>query len=297
MLKDITIGQHIPGHSILHRCDPRLKLVATIAYIVVLFVAPNPLGLALSILLLAALYKVAQIPGKMILKSLKPIVPIVIFTAVLNLFFVTGQGEPLVHFWVLNIYIEGVKYAILLAVRVCALIAGTSLLTYTTSPIVLTDAIESLLRPLAKLHFPVHELAMMMTIALRFIPTLIEETEKIMNAQKARGAMLDSGTFTQRIKALVPILIPLFISAFRRADELAMAMECRCYHGGEGRTKLSELHYQSRDYLAYLSGAALLAVMIVLRQLAVGTVLTCLFCFIVYLPLRRLSGKSRKRSR
>ena len=141
MLKDITIGQHFPGHSILHRCDPRLKLVATIAYIVVLFVAPNPLGLALSILLLAALYKVAQIPGKMILKSLKPIVPIVIFTAVLNLFFVTGQGEPLVHFWILNIYVEGVKYAILLAVRVCALIAGTSLLPYTTSPIVLTDAI------------------------------------------------------------------------------------------------------------------------------------------------------------
>ena len=248
MLKDITIGQHFPGHSILHRCDPRLKLVATIAYIVVLFVAPNPLGLALSILLLAALYKVAQIPGKMILKSLKPIVPIVIFTAVLNLFFVTGQGEPLVHFWVLNIYIEGVKYAILLAVRVCALIAGTSLLTYTTSPIVLTDAIESLLRPLAKLNFSVHELAMMMTIALRFIPTLIEETEKIMNAQKARGAMLDSGTFTQRIKALVPILIPLFISAFRRADELAMAMECRCYHGGEGRTRLKQLKFTGEDF-------------------------------------------------
>ena len=222
MLKDITIGQHFPGHSILHRSDPRLKLVATIAYIVVLFVAPNPLGLALSILLLAALYKVAQIPGKMILKSLKPIVPIVIFTAVLNLFFVTGQGEPLVHFWILNIYVEGVKYAILLAVRVCA--------------------------PLAKLHFPVHELAMMMTIALRFIPTLIEETEKIMNAQKARGAMLDSGTFTQRIKALVPILIPLFISAFRRADELAMAMECRCYHGGEGRTRLKQLKFTGEDF-------------------------------------------------
>lgn len=166
----------------------------------------------------------------------------------LNLFFVTGQGEPLVHFWILNIYTEGVKYAILLAVRVCALIAGTSLLTYTTSPIVLTDAIESLLRPLAKLHFPVHELAMMMTIALRFIPTLIEETEKIMNAQKARGAMLDSGTFTQRIKALVPILIPLFISAFRRADELAMAMECRCYHGGEGRTRLKQLKFTGEDF-------------------------------------------------
>ena len=187
MLRDITIGQHFPGNSVLHRCDPRLKLVATIAYIVVLFVAPNPLGLALSIALLAALYKVAKIPGKLILKSLKPIVPIVLFTAVLNLFFVTGEGEPLVHIWVLKIYGEGIRYAILLTVRVCALIAGTSLLTYTTSPIVLTDAIENLLRPLAKIHFPVHELAMMMTIALRFIPTLIEETEKIMNAQKARG--------------------------------------------------------------------------------------------------------------
>ena len=265
MLKDITIGQHFPGHSILHRCDPRLKLVATIAYIVVLFVAPNPLGLALSILLLAALYKVAQIPGKMILKSLKPIVPIVIFTAVLNLFFVTGQGEPLVHFWVLNIYIEGVKYAILLAVRVCALIAGTSLLTYTTSPIVLTDAIESLLRPLAKLHFPVHELAMMMTIALRFIPTLIEETDKIMNAQKARGAMLDNGSMMERVKALVPVLIPLFISAFRRADELAMAMECRCYRGGDGRTRLKVLRCTRQDYI----------------DLAV-----CIVCFMVILSSR-----------
>ena len=247
MLKDITIGQHFPGNWVLHRCDPRLKLVATIAYIVALFVAPNPLGLALSIALLAVLYRVAKIPGRMILKSLKPIVPIILFTSVLNLFFVTGQGEPLVHFWFINIYVEGIKYAILLSVRVCALIAGTSLLTYTTSPIVLTDAIESLLRPLAKVHFPVHELAMMMTIALRFIPTLIEETEKIMNAQKARGAMLDTGTFSQRIKALVPILIPLFISAFRRADELAMAMACRCYHGGEGRTRLKQLKFTAED--------------------------------------------------
>ena len=251
MLRDITIGQHFPGNSVVHRCDPRLKIIATIAYIIVLFIAPNPLGLALSIGLLALLYRIARIPGRMILKSLKPIVPIILFTAVLNLFFVTGQGEPLVHFWVLNIYAEGIKYAVLLAVRVCALIAGTSLLTYTTSPIVLTDAIESLLRPLAKLHFPVHELAMMMTIALRFIPTLIEETEKIMNAQKARGAMLDSGTFTQRIKALVPILIPLFISAFRRASDLALAMEARCYHGGEGRTQMKPLRYQTRDYAAY----------------------------------------------
>ena len=267
MLRDITIGQHFPGNSVLHRCDPRLKLVATIAYIVVLFVAPNPLGLALSIALLAALYKVAKIPGKLILKSLKPIVPIVLFTAVLNLFFVTGEGEPLVHIWVLKIYGEGIRYAILLTVRVCALIAGTSLLTYTTSPIVLTDAIENLLRPLAKIHFPVHELAMMMTIALRFIPTLIEETEKIMNAQKARGAMIDNGTFTQRIKALVPVLIPLFISAFRRADELAMAMECRCYHGGEGRTRLHVLHFASRDYVALVLGCVITAAVIILARL------------------------------
>ena len=247
MLRDITIGQHFPGNSLVHRFDPRLKLVLTIAYIVLLFAASNPLGLTLSILFLAVMYRVAKIPGKMIVKSLKPIVPIILFTSVLNLFFVTGQGEPLVHFWFINIYAEGIKYAILLSVRVCALIAGTSLLTYTTSPIVLTDAIESLLRPLAKVHFPVHELAMMMTIALRFIPTLIEETEKIMNAQKARGAMLDTGTFSQRIKALVPILIPLFISAFRRADELAMAMECRCYHGGEGRTRLKQLKFTAED--------------------------------------------------
>ena len=248
MLRDITIGQHFPGNSILHRCDPRLKLVGTLAYIVVLFVAANPVGIALSIALLAFLYSVAKIPFKMILKSLKPIVPVIIFTAVLNLFFLTGE-TPLFHWWIFTIYPEGVRYAILMAVRVMALIAGTSLLTYTTSPIVLTDAIENLLRPLGRLHFPVHELAMMMTIALRFIPTLIDETEKIMNAQKARGAMLDTGSFMQRVKALVPILIPLFLSAFRRADELAMAMECRCYRGGDGRTRLKVLRCEKQDYI------------------------------------------------
>ena len=247
MLKDITIGQHFPGNSVLHRCDPRLKIVATIAYIVVLFVASNPLGIALALALLAALYRMAKIPLRLILKSLKPIVPIILFTAVLNLFFLTGEGEPLFHWWVFTVYAEGVRYAVLMALRVIALIAGTSLLTYTTSPIVLTDAIESLLRPLGKMHFPVHELAMMMTIALRFIPTLIDETEKIMNAQKARGAMLDTGKFTDRVKAMIPILIPLFISAFRRADELALAMECRCYHGGEGRTRLKVLKFTRED--------------------------------------------------
>ena len=248
MLRDITIGQHFPGSSLVHKFDPRLKLVLTIAYIILLFAASNPLGLTLSILFLVAMYAVAKIPFKLILKSLKPILPIILFTAVLNLFFVSGDGDPLVQFWIFKIYAEGVRYAVLMAVRVMALIAGTSLLTYTTSPIVLTDAIEQLLKPLGRLHFPVHELAMMMSIALRFIPTLIEETDKIMNAQKARGAMLDSGTMTERIKALVPVLIPLFISAFR-ADELAMAMECRCYRGGDGRTRLKVLRCTRQDYI------------------------------------------------
>ena len=265
MLRDITIGQHFPGNSLVHRFDPRLKLVLTIAYIVLLFAASNPLGLTLSILFLGVMYKVAKIPVKMIGKSLKPILPIVLFTAVLNLFFVSGEGDPLVHFWFLTIYAEGVRYAVLMAVRVMALIAGTSLLTYTTSPIVLTDAIEQLLKPLGKLHFPVHELAMMMSIALRFIPTLIEETDKIMNAQKARGAQLDTGKMTDRVKALVPVLIPLFISAFRRADELAMAMECRCYRGGTGRTRLKVLRCEKQDYIDLAVCIACFAVILASR--------------------------------
>ena len=265
MLRDITIGQHFPGNSLVHRFDPRLKLVLTVAYIVLLFAASNPLGLTLSILFLGVMYKVAKIPVKMIGKSLKPILPIVLFTAVLNLFFVSGEGDPLVHFWFLTIYAEGVRYAVLMAVRVMALIAGTSLLTYTTSPIVLTDAIEQLLKPLGKLHFPVHELAMMMSIALRFIPTLIEETDKIMNAQKARGAQLDTGKMTDRVKALVPVLIPLFISAFRRADALAMAMECRCYRGGTGRTRLKVLRCEKQDYIDLAVCIACFAVILASR--------------------------------
>ena len=248
MLRDITIGQHFPGNSLVHRFDPRLKLVLTILYIVLLFAASNPLGLALSLIFLAVMYAVAKIPFKLILKSLKPIFPIIVFTAVLNLFFVSGEGD-----------------AVLMAVRVMALIAGTSLLTYTTSPIVLTDAIEQLLKPLGRLHFPVHELAMMMSIALRFIPTLIEETDKIMNAQKARGAQLDNGKMTERIKALVPVLVPLFISAFRRADELAMAMECRCYRGGDGRTRLKVLRCEKQDYIDLAVCIACFAVILASR--------------------------------
>ena len=208
MLRDITIGQHFPGNSLVHRFDPRLKLVLTVAYIVLLFAASNPLGLTLSILFLGVMYKVAKIPVKMIGKSLKPILPIVLFTAVLNLFFVSGEGDPLVHFWFLTIYAEGVRYAVLMAVRVMALIAGTSLLTYTTSPIVLTDAIEQLLKPLGKLHFPVHELAMMMSIALRFIPTLIEETDKIMSAQRPAAPTSIPATCSRRPKPWCPCWYP-----------------------------------------------------------------------------------------
>ena len=270
MLRDITIGQHFPGNSLVHRFDPRLKLVLTILYIVLLFAASNPLGLALSLIFLAVMYAVAKIPFKLILKSLKPIFPIIVFTAVLNLFFVSGEGDPVFKLGFLTVYAEGIRYAVLMAVRVMALIAGTSLLTYTTSPIVLTDAIEALLKPFAKLHLPVHELAMMMTIALRFIPLLIDETEKIMNAQKARGAMLDNGKFMDRIKALVPVLIPLFISAFRRADELAMAMECRCYHGGEGRTRLKVLKFGALDVKCAVVLTLCLAVILSTRWLMAG---------------------------
>ena len=247
MLRDITIGQYFPGNSVVHNCDPRLKLVATIAYVVVLYCCGNAVGVALSILLLGLLYRIAKVPLKLILKSLKPIVPIIVFTGVINVLFYPGE-TPLVRFWIFSIYPEGIRFAILMAVRILALIAGTSLLTYTTSPTVLTDAIESLLRPLSRLHVPVHEFAIIMTIALRFIPTLVDETEKIMNAQKARGAQLDTGKLSQRLKAMVPILIPRFIAAFRRADELAMAMECRCYRGGEGRTRLKVLRFDRQDF-------------------------------------------------
>jgi energy-coupling factor transport system permease protein len=251
MLHDITIGQHLPGNSVLHTMDPRIKILLTIGYIVMLFVGTNPLGLAISVAFVLALYTIAKIPLCMMWKNIKPLLPILIFTAILNLFFVSS-GELLVEWWIIKIYTGGIYFAIVTMVRIICLILGAPILTYTTSPIVLTDAIERLLSPLARLHFPAHELAMMMTIALRFIPTLIEETDKIMNAQKARGAQLDSGGLMQRVRALVPVLIPLFLSAFRRADELAIAMECRCYHGGEGRTRLRQLKITGKDILLAL---------------------------------------------
>ena len=263
MLKDITIGQYFPGTSFLHRMDPRIKIVLTVAYIVMLFLVSNFWGFLVAVALLLVSYSVAKIPVKMMFRGIKPIIPIVIFTGILNLFFVSGT--PIVEFWVLQITYEGLRMAVFMVIRILALIAGASLLTYTTSPIELTDAIESLFKPLRVIHFPVHELAMMMTIALRFIPTLIEETDKIMSAQKARGADFESGSLIRRAKALIPILIPLFISAFRRADDLAMAMECRCYHGGEGRTRMKQLRLSLLDLYGSLVMAVCFAAVILIN--------------------------------
>ena len=248
MLKDITIGQFFPGNSIIHRMDSRVKIILELIYIVMLFMAQNFYGLAIAGIFMLTAFIVSGISLRMILKSLKPILPIILFTAALNILFVKGDNEPLFTFWIFEIHYEGIELSLFMIIRIIFLIVGMSLLTYTTSPIVLTDAIESLMSPLKKVKFPVHELAMMMTIALRFIPTLVEETDKIMMAQKARGASLDSGGLMKRAKSLVPILIPLFVSAFKRANELATAMECRCYKGGEGRTKLRTLRATKLDF-------------------------------------------------
>ena len=263
MLKDITLGQYFPGTSVIHRLDPRTKLLGVILYIVALFLAKSWIsyGVVLAFLILAI--SVSKIPPKSIVSGMKPLVVILIFTGVLNLFYSDG-GVVLVKFWKLTITSEGLTRAIFMTSRILMLISGTFLLTYTTSPIALTDGLESLLGPLKKLHVPVHELSMMMCIALRFIPTLIEETDKIMNAQKARGADFENGSIIDRAKALIPVLVPLFISAFRRADELATAMECRCYQGGEGRTKMKLLRYGRNDFYAFGGLTALIAVVAVL---------------------------------
>lgn len=265
MLKDITMGQYFPGNSPVHRLDPRTKLLLLIGYIVALFTAENWLSYLIIFAFLAVTIAVSTIPIKAIVSGMKPLVMILVFTGVLNIFFTTGE-KP-IKIWVITIYWEGIVRAVFMMARILMLITGTFLLTYTTSPIALTDGLESLLGPLKKLHLPVHELSMMMCIALRFIPTLIEETDKIMSAQKARGADFESGNLIQRVKALVPILVPLFISAFRRADELAVAMECRCYQGGEGRTKMKLLRYKLVDFKAFFAGICMLALTVFLRTM------------------------------
>ena len=261
MISDITLGQFFPGYSVIHKLDPRTKIIVATLYIVSVFVANNPVSFLLLTLVTAISVAVSRISFSVVIKGVKPIVFILIFTAILNVFMTGGSGEPLVSFWVIRIYTDGIVRAVFMALRVILLIIGTSIfLTYTTSPISLTDGIESLLSPLKRVGVPVHTFAMMMSIALRFIPTLVEETEKIMNAQKSRGADFSSGGLVKRAKALVPLLVPLFVSAFKRAEELATAMECRCYRGDKNRTKLVKLEYKGRDLLWIVIFVACLSV-------------------------------------
>lgn len=265
MLKDITLGQYFPGHSVIHRLDPRTKLIVMVVYIVALFLAVSWVSYGLMLAFLLICIKVSTIPPKSIVRGMKPLVFILIFTCVLNLFYTEG-GKILVKIGIFSISTEGIKRAFFMLSRILMLISGTFLMTYTTSPISLTDGLESLLKPLKKVGLPVHELSMMMCIALRFIPTLIEETDKIMSAQKARGADFETGSILQRAKALIPVLVPLFISAFRRADELATAMECRCYQGGEGRTKMKLLRYGRNDFTAFGISVLLFAAVVALAS-------------------------------
>ena len=268
MLKDITLGQYFPGTTLAHKLDPRTKILLVTLYIVALFCAKGLVTYGILALCLAICVRISKVKIKALVKGLKPVLFIIIFTGILNLFFTPGDYY-MVEIGFIHISNVGLHNAVFMVLRIMLLIMGTFLMTYTTSPISLTDGLERLLGGLKKLHVPVHELAMMMSIALRFIPTLIEETDKIMSAQKARGADFESGNLIQKAKALIPILVPLFVSAFRRADELATAMECRCYHGGEGRTKLHVFKYESRDYIALALGALVLALILVLRRFGI----------------------------
>ena len=269
MLRDITLGQYFPGDTLIHRLDPRTKILVVILYIIALFVSTSYFTYGIMAAILIAEVAVAKIKFSTLLKSVRPILFIIILTVVLNAFYT--PGEPIFSVWIFTLTREGLRTALFMAARLILLVMSSFMLTYTTSPIMLTDGLESLLSPLKRLGAPVHELAMMMSIALRFIPTLIEETQKIMSAQKARGAEFDTGSIIDKARALLPILVPLFISSFRRADELAVAMESRCYHGGEGRTKLHELKFRGIDYAALAIMALALVSVIVLRNVgAVG---------------------------
>ena len=260
MISDITLGQFFPGTSPIHKLDPRIKIIIATLFIVTVFLAKNPITLFCLALITVILILISKISFKVIMKAIKPLVFILVFTALLNVLLTKGEAEPIVSFWVITIYKEGIIRASFMFVRVIIFIlSSTVLLTYTTSPIALTDGLESLLSPLKKIKVPVHSFAMMMSIALRFIPILIEETEKIMNAQKSRGADFTSGGLIKRAKALIPILIPLLASAFNRADELATAMECRCYRGDNNRTKLVNLKLAARDYVWFIAFLLILA--------------------------------------
>ncbi len=261
MLSNITMGQYYPVDSRIHRLDPRIKLILTIVFIVAVFMAKTFLGYAVILGFVFLTAKLARVPFRMLLRGLKPLRLIIILTFLLNLFFTSGD-TVWVEFWIIRITKEGFLQASFYSLRLVFLVIGTSLLTLTTSPVALSDGIELLLTPLKKIHFPAHELAMMMTIALRFIPTLLEETDKIMKAQMARGADFESGNLISRAKAMVPLLVPLFVSAFRRAGDLAMAMESRCYHGGDGRTRLRVLKITKNDWIACAAVCTLLVLII-----------------------------------
>ncbi len=249
MMKDIALGQYYPGNSVLHKADPRAKLIVAILYITAIFLAKSIFSYGAIVLSAIILVAVSGVSVSVVLKGIKPLIYIIIITGIMNILLTSGE-TPLFEWWIIKIYPEGLRAAGLMVIRIIILIMGSSLLlTYTTTPIELTDGIEQLLAPLKKIKLPVHDFAMMMTIALRFIPTLLEETDKIMNAQKARGGDFSSGNLIDRAKALVPVLVPLFVSAFRRADELAVAMECRCYRGGDGRTRMTRLRFAPRDYI------------------------------------------------
>jgi len=250
MLKDITIGQYFPGDSVIHKLDPRTKIIITFLFIVIIFFIRYYAGYGMILAFMLLTIYLSRIPFKFVLRGLKPLLFIIILTFLINIFFTPGD-DVIVKLWFLTVTMEGLHQGVFMALRLIFLVSGTSLLTLTTSPIALTDGIELLLNPLRVIRFPAHELAMMMTIALRFIPTLLEETDKIMKAQMARGADFESGNLLQRAKALVPLLVPLFISAFRRADELAMAMEARCYRGGTNRTRMKILTLEFRDIAAF----------------------------------------------
>ncbi|MGL4363140.1 MAG: energy-coupling factor transporter transmembrane component T family protein [Cellulosilyticaceae bacterium] len=262
MLRDITIGQYYPVSSLVHKLDPRTKIMLTFLYIVSLFLIENIIGYACVFIALFGMIKISKVPFKYMIRGLKSIMVILIFTVALNILFTQGN-RIIVEFGIIQISWEGIILAIEMGTRLVLLIVGTSLLTLTTSPIELTDGIESLLRPFSKIGVPAHEIAMMMSISLRFIPILLEETDKIMKAQMARGADFESGNIIQRAKAMVPIMVPLFISAFRRAEELAMAMEARCYRGGEGRTRLNKLSYTRQDVIAFFAGGVFLFICII----------------------------------
>lgn len=262
-LKDITLGQYFPGTSLVHRFDPRAKILFTVFFIATIFLCKGLVSYGLTLVVLLVLIAISRVKAKVFLKGMKPVIFIIVCTALLNLFYTSGT--VVWSFGILKITEEGLWKAGYMVLRILMLIACTLLLTYTTSPIALTDGLERLLRPLKKVRFPVHELSMMMSIALRFIPTLIQETDKIISAQKARGADFDTGNLVQKAKALIPILIPLFISSFRRAEELAIAMECRCYHGDEGRTSLRQLTMAGRDWGLLVFSIALCAGIVVLR--------------------------------